>query len=210
MKKLILLALIGFGAHQLYQHVYPLAPEGAFNDGGKPIVRVFVGPGCSTFCDDITALLDSRSVDYDLVDVSSPEGQEYGVRRFPLTMVGNRQVVGNDRQQLISALAENFGDEALTRTERIVMRNHFNDEGQPVILMYGTQWCPYCKKQRAYFDENEIEYYEIDAEGSDNGRLAFRILQGGGYPLTYVGYRRFDGYKPDEIARALQELRAGG
>jgi glutaredoxin len=209
-KKWVVIGLLAFGAYSLWHKASWQSEDGAFDERGNPIARVFIAPGCGSMCEQVTELLEGRHIDYDVVDISSPQGQEYRVRAFPLTMVGSRQVRGADRPQLISALAENFGDQVLTRTERIVMANHFDDRGRPVILMYGTEWCPYCEKQRAYFDDNAIEYYEIDVEGSDNGRLAYKVLQGRGYPLTYVGYRRFDGYQPDAIVQALRELRADG
>jgi thiol-disulfide isomerase/thioredoxin len=85
-------------------------------------------------------------VEYELVDISTPEGQRYGVSRIPLTRVGNREVLGTNLPHLISAVAENLGNSALTRTERMAMANHFDVSGAPVILMYGTQWCSYCRK----------------------------------------------------------------
>lgn len=209
MKKWILLAVLAFGAYHSYQNGYWFVSKGAFDEQGNPIARVFVAPGCGTLCSEVTALVEGRKVPYEVLDISTPEGQEYGVRRFPLTQVGNREVLGANRPHLVSALAENFGEEALTRSERIAMRNHFDERGQPVILMYGTRWCPWCKKQREYFRQNGIEYSELDAETSDRGKLAYTVLRGGGFPLTYVGYRRFDGYKPEEIVDALNEARAG-
>lgn len=208
MKKWIVLALLAFGAYQSYEKgLWPSSSEGAFDERGNPIARVFIAPGCGAVCNEVTNLLDSRKVKYDLVDISTPEGQEYGVRQYPLTRVGGREVLGTNRPHLISALAESFGEPVLTRAERMAMANHFDGSGAPVILMYGTQWCPYCRKQREYFEANGIDYFEIDAERSDRGSLAYSILKGNGYPLTYVGYRRFDGYKPMEIVQALDESR---
>lgn len=85
------------------------------------------------------------------------------------------------------------------------MDNHFDENGRPLVVMYGTTWCPYCKKQREYFRSQDIAYTELDPEKSDTAKTAYTILQGGGYPLTYVGYRRFSGYQEREIKQAIAD-----
>jgi glutaredoxin len=112
--------------------------------------------------------------------------------------------------QITSALAENYGKEVLTRMENMAMDNHFDTEGRAKVVMYGTSWCPYCKQQREYFAANKIPYEEIDVEQSKSNELLYSALQGAGYPLTYVGYRRFSGYKEEEIVTALKELAKAG
>jgi thiol-disulfide isomerase/thioredoxin len=112
--------------------------------------------------------------------------------------------------QITSALAENYGEKVLTRMENAAMSNHFDTDGRVKVVMYGASWCPYCKKQREYFAANSILYQEIDVEQSESNKLLFSTLHGSGYPLTYVGYRRFSGYKEKEIVDAMKELAKAG
>jgi hypothetical protein len=37
--------------------------------------------------------------------------------------------------------------------------------------------------------------------------LAYQVLKGIGYPLTYVGVRRFSGYNEQDILAAIAELK---
>jgi glutaredoxin len=73
-------------------------------------------------------------------------------------------------------------------------------------VLYGTSWCGYCKRQREYFAAHNVPFVNIDVERSSSGKLAYDTLQANGYPLVYVGYRRFDGYKEKEILDAVAEL----
>ena len=49
-------------------------------------------------------------------------------------------------------------------------------------------------------------YEKIDVEASKSNEMVYNILQGNGYPLTYVGYRRFSGLHEGEILTAIAEL----
>jgi glutaredoxin len=204
MKKLLVLGLLMFSAYKLYQYVV----NGYGNDNSSPeIVQLFVGPDCKNLCTDVEAILNSRNVNYELIDVSTPEGQKYGIHQYPVTQIGKNKILGNGRAQVVSALINAYGDAVLTPAERTAMRGHFDENGNPVVVLYGTQWCGHCKRQREYFASNDIEYYDVDAETSSIGKFAYETLQGGGYPLTYVGYKRFDGYKEREILSAIAALK---
>ena len=208
MKKIIFLGLLLFTGYKLYSTgALPFMKKpGAFDANGKAIVRLFVGPGCESVCGDIETLLKNRKIDYELVDVSSPEGAKFGVRQYPLMQIGKDSVVGG-RWEMVGALATNLGPETLSRSERLAMENHFDEKGRAIVVMYGTQWCPHCKRQREYFVSQEIPFTELDPETSSAAKTAYNILEGGGYPLTYVGYQRFVGYKAPEIKDAVAAIR---
>lgn len=211
MKKIILLSVLLFGGYKLYSigafdHLPFLKKPGAFDADGKAMVRLFVAPGCEAVCEDIESLLRNRKVDYELVDISTPEGAQHDVRRYPSIQVGKDSAVGG-KFEIIGALAKNLGPEVLSRSERLAMQNHFDDDGRAIVVMYGTDWCAFCKKQREFFASNDIPFIELDPEKSDAAKTAYTILQGNGYPLTYVGYQRFDGYKASEIKDAVAAIR---
>jgi glutaredoxin len=216
MKKIILLAVLLFGAYKLhaigaldhmpYLNKLGLKNPGAFDADGKAMVRLFVGPGCEAVCGDIESLLQSRKIDYTRVDIATPEGAQYAVQRYPLLQVGHDSAVGG-KFEIIGALARNLGPAVLSSSERLAMQNHFDDQGRAIVVLYGTEWCAFCKKQRAYFASHDIPFIEFDPEKSEAARTAYTRLQGNGYPLTYVGYQRFDGYHEGEIKDAVAAIR---
>ena len=211
MKKILLLALIVFGGYKFYQNGYSLMPPtGAFDKKGNPLVVLFVGPGCAEPCSNVVSVLNKRGVIFEQISVAGPDGapvsNKYGITRFPTTLVGKQEILGDDILRITSALAEAYGKDVLTRTEQMAMDKHFDAQGKPKVVMYGTTWCPYCKQQRAFFADNKIAFEEVDVEASKSNEMAYHMLQGNGYPLTYVGYRRFSGLHEGEILAAIAEL----
>lgn len=65
--------------------------------------------------------------------------------------------------------------------------------GVPVV-MYATDWCAYCAKARAYFEENGIAYTELDIDKSHAAHAQFKRLGGRGVPLILVGRERVNGF----------------
>ena len=62
------------------------------------------------------------------------------------------------------------------------------------IVMYSTNWCPYCAKARAYFRRCEIRFVEYDIEASAQNLAQFQALNGRGIPLIMIGDKRLDGF----------------
>lgn len=209
MKKLILFGLIAFCGYKLYQHVSASDDKGPVAADGTPIAQLFIGPDCGQTCTEVEEILKSRNIHYELIDISTPEGQKYGINQYPITRVGKQRVVGNARYQVVAILAEAYGDSVLTSVERAAMRGHFDESRKPKVVLYGTSWCQYCKHEREYFADRHIQFEDLDVESTPSAQLAYDTLQGAGYPLIYVGYRRFEGYKEKEILDAVAELRKG-
>jgi glutaredoxin len=212
MKKIIFLAVILFAGYKFYQNGFSFSgtPAGAFDKKGNPLVVLFVGPGCGEPCEQVRNALKQRGVVFDEIDIAGNDGapvaNKYGVNRFPVTLIGKREILGNDLMNISATLAEVFGSNVLTGAEKALMAGHFDSQGKAKVVMYGTGWCPYCKQQREFFTANKIRFDDIDVEASQDADQTYRGLKGGGYPLTYVGYRRFDGLKEQEILAAVEEL----
>jgi len=210
MKKFIVFIVVIGAVYLIKPSFFPsLFTNGAFDKDGKPVVWVFTTDRCGSYCSDVIKLLNDRNIDYTEYDADNEEGKDLlievgGKNRFPLILVGSKSVVGNDKFSIVSMIAEGVGEEILTRSEQRVMSNHFYEGGEPMIVMYGTSWCGYCKKMRIYFDENDIDYTEFDAEGS--GQQAYNILKGTGYPLMYIGYRRIKGANIPQLERDMASL----
>jgi len=72
----------------------------------------------------------------------------------------------------------------------------------PRVVLYGTTWCGYCKKAKAYFRANNIAFTEYDVEKSARAKRDFNRMGGGGVPLILVGEKRIRGFSPSEFAQA--------
>ncbi|MFC4160119.1 glutaredoxin family protein [Chitinimonas lacunae] len=74
------------------------------------------------------------------------------------------------------------------------------------VVLYGTDWCRYCKETRAFLQSRGIRYLDLDVEKSPVAARQFQQLGGQGYPLVLIGDRKFQGFEPSAFAEALQRL----
>jgi glutaredoxin len=146
------------------------------------------------------------------VDVSQSKENEQLFRRMgggnsmPLTFVGDARVDGYDRTKLTHALAQAYGLEYLDWAQREAVQTHFNADGTPKVVMYATDWCPYCTKAREYFTQEGIPFTEVDVEKSAEGERHYKALQASGYPLIYVGVQRIAGFDRKAIKQEVDAL----
>jgi glutaredoxin len=211
MKKVIVLLLICAAAYWGYtKYGSTLFGSGAFDEQGRAKVVLFTMDSCGQPCADVAADLRNRNVAFEEVSVSTDEGrsriEKYGATQVPFTVIGNDKVVGSDLPALEAALGEAYGMEVLTPAVQQVMRGHFDESGKPRVVMYGTDTCPHCKRLKAYLDERKVVYQFVDIAGFGSGRAEYDTLRGRGYPLTFVGYRRIDGYDEKKINLAVKDL----
>jgi glutaredoxin len=75
---------------------------------------------------------------------------------------------------------------------------------QPEVIMYATDWCPYCRQAREHFARQGIAYREVDIEKSAAGRAEYDRLGGRGVPLILVGSRRMQGFRVESFDRLLR------
>ena len=73
------------------------------------------------------------------------------------------------------------------------------------IRMFTTQWCPICKKAKAYLRERGIPFEELDVEASASAKAEYDQLGGKGVPVILVGERRMDGFDAGRMESALAE-----
>lgn len=207
MKRILFLALIAGGAFYAYKTGrLGGGGDGVFDKNGKPAVMLFTSAECGDPCDTIRAELKKRVASFEEVILTEPS-TKYHVNAMPTVIAGKQRSVGDDVHKLAGMLGEVLGKEALTRRERIVLANHFDEQDKPKVVLYGTKWCGYCKAQRELFEEKNIPFEDVDVEASEAGLMAYNALEGNGYPLTYVGYRRFGGFNKSDILTAVKELK---
>jgi glutaredoxin len=78
----------------------------------------------------------------------------------------------------------------------------YADTGKTVTL-YATEWCGYCAKTRAFFEEHEVPYVELDIEKSEQGAREHARLGGNGIPVVVVDETVIHGFSPDRMLAAL-------
>lgn len=207
MRNLLILLVIVVASYQLYTR-YQSDAASAYDEYGNPQTLLFTMNGCKP-CDDARQLLKKRGVEFEEFNVSDGEAQagvmkSYGGRSsFPYLVSGNQTLSGFYRHQVISTLAEVYGDEILTRRERKLMAPHFDAAGNARVVMYATERCGYCAKTRAYFNDEGIKFTEFDIDRDAAAKRNFKSLEAPGTPLVYVGYRRIDGFNRKKLDQAL-------
>lgn len=200
MKK-ILLVLLCLGA------AYYFRPDwfGASSRGSVEVgeVVVFTHNNCGSYCDKAIELLRKRDIDYTVYNIEQDKSAEEkwrkmgGGNNFPVTFIGRKQLQGFYPQQYENALVEAFGSRAISAAHRSVIESNRASYGDNTVIMYATDWCPYCKKARSFFSENNIHYVELDVEKSNDAKADYDTFGAGGYPLIFVGFNRFDGFGPE-------------
>jgi glutaredoxin len=203
MRKLMLLIAIGVGFWFWDKGELPfMSAAGAYDECGNPVVWIFTVRNCGQPCQQGLDGLDRRRVEYEekLIDLNNDADETVKLwktlrndNRFPLIVAGKEKVIGSSRPAMAGILGINFGDKYLSRTEKRYFKEHFYADGSPRIVMYGADWCPYCKKLREEFDANDVDFIEIDVEKSGEMQTMAETMEIYGYPATWVGYTRVNG-----------------
>ena len=204
MRKLILIVAIVAGVWYWDRGDFRfISAPGAFDENGYPQVMMFTIDDCGKACNMGRDGLQRRRVAFSEISIDPRDDSDENVRLwksfgatngFPLIVAGDDKIVGSgSNPQMVALLGRNFGDQYLTRTERRYFEQHFYADGSPRIVMYGADWCPYCKKLREEFEASDIDFIEIDVEKSGEKETMARTMEIYGYPATWVGYTRVNG-----------------
>jgi glutaredoxin len=203
MRKLMLLIAIGVGFWFWDKgELTFMSAAGTYDEGGNPVVWIFTVKNCGKPCQQGLDGLDRRRVEYEEKQIDLNNDADENVKlwktlrnnnSFPLIVAGKEKVIGSSRPAMAGILGINFGDKYLSRTEKRYFKEHFYADGSPRIVMYGADWCPYCKKLREEFDANDVDFIEIDVEKSGEMQTMAETMEIYGYPATWVGYTRVNG-----------------
>jgi glutaredoxin len=131
--------------------------------------------------------------------------REMGNNVFPLTLAGRSIARGMSKWDLISLLCENFGEQYLTLDEQKYLQRHFDANGKPKVVLYGTDRCPSCAGLRKDFRDNGIDFVDIDVEKSGEFDKIVRVMDIPGYPATWVGYTRVNGVTFSDIKAVMNK-----
>lgn len=72
------------------------------------------------------------------------------------------------------------------------------------VVLYSTSTCPYCKKVRALFAKNHIDYADYVIDKSGSAIASFKKLNGGPVPMIFVGNRKIVGYNEKVIVESIR------
>jgi len=213
MNKVVLIILVVAGYWYYSNGGLPFGggSDGAFDEMGEPEVWMFTFSECNRPCTDARNEMDDRGVSYREIAIDDREGENFklwkslGGRAAPHIVIGSEKVGGFSKADIASALGKVFGEEYLTRSENKYYKKHFYSDGSPKIVMYGTTWCPGCKKLRQDFADEGIDYLDFDVEKPVKQDHLMRTLNIGGYPATWVGYTRVKGHRGKDVLKVLNQ-----
>lgn len=216
MRKLLFLAAIGFGIWYSTAGEFSFTSNaGAFDEEGNPVVWLFTVKNCGKYCQTMRKDLKSRRVRFEEIVINPNDDADpnvalwksVGKGGFPLTVAGNERMVGSGSKVMLQdLLGSSFGDKYLTSSEKKLYRQHFYSDGSPRIVLYGADWCPSCKKLRAEFEGNGIDYHEIDVDKSAYKKRITETLEVYGYPAVWVGYKRVKGTNLKAVRKTLNSI----
>jgi len=211
MRNLLIIIALAFGGYKAYDH-YIEVTTAAYDEQGNPLTLVFTMNSCGQYCNNAIALLNKRNINFTEYNISQSEDnanlmKKYGGKRtLPYIVTGHRKLTGFEKNQWVAALAEVHGWEVLSRSEQKLLRKNFDNNGLPLVVMYSTETCGYCKKAKAYFENEGVTYIERDIKKDRSANSDYKALQGSGTPLIYVGYRRINGFNEKTLDEALELL----
>jgi glutaredoxin len=211
LKKLVIFIIIIGGIFFLYKKGIIGGKAGAFDAQGNPTTIVYTFDDCNP-CENAMDYLDNRDISYEEINISQDESRQKeffsyaGGNQGPKIISGTTVVVGDNKQDILSRLAEAYGMEVLTQQEEDAMLTHFDEEGNPLVVMYGKNRCGYVKQARAYFNSQGVEFLDLNINRSGEASTHYNVLKGSGTPLIYFGYRRISGFNKSEIDKAIKEF----
>lgn len=208
MRKLIVAAFIVAGSWYWYKHNHAHKP--LLDEAGNPVVVIYTAKHCDP-CQDALDVLDARGVPYLEKEIDPSNEQDEDVKYWrsvsnnmlPLTLAGNSKVTNSSKWELIGLLGENFGDTYLTPDEKTYFNQHFDANGAPKVVLYGTSWCPGCAALRKDLEEHGVSYVDIDVEKSGEFDKLTRVMEIPGYPATWVGYMRVPGTTYNDVKAVM-------
>lgn len=162
-------------------------------------IWLFTFVGCGNSCINAVKELHSRKVPF-VEKVINPERQDdpdfalwqnYATdQAFPMLVIGKQTLTGFFVPDIATLLANSFGETYLTPAEKSYSKQHFNADGSPRIVLYGTDWCSFCAALRKEFNAHQISFTDVDAERVADPIQLHQTMGISIYPTVWVGYTR--------------------
>ncbi|MGR8946559.1 MAG: glutaredoxin family protein [Gammaproteobacteria bacterium] len=78
-----------------------------------------------------------------------------------------------------------------------------NTGSQPDVIMLSAEWCPYCRRARRFFVEENINYCEHDIENSEAGRDLYAQSEIKVIPIITIKKEVLVGFSRAQILQTL-------
>ncbi|MFK7795102.1 MAG: glutaredoxin domain-containing protein [Gammaproteobacteria bacterium] len=91
----------------------------------------------------------------------------------------------------------------LFSVERLAAHLHLPKQGSTAVVIYTTEWCPYCTALKSTLNQYRIPFTEHDTEKSIQGIAGYWALSAHGVPVSVIGEEVIHGYDGQIITDAL-------
>jgi len=99
-------------------------------------------------------------------------------------------------------LSDNFKTQQLNLVETL---NYNIPNRSATVIVYGVEWCIFCKKLKKYLALKRVKYTYIDVESNDDGHIVFKRLKGDSYPLIIIENKLIRGFNEIAIESELSK-----
>lgn len=87
-------------------------------------------------------------------------------------------------------------------------RKTVSSKNLPIIELFVTSWCGYCKKAEAYFRQRDIPYVKYDIEKDRTAaRRKASLTRSRGVPFVMIGEIGISGFSEAAFDKALRQYR---
>jgi glutaredoxin len=119
---------------------------------------------------------------------------------------GEKAELVNPEPNQIEGYGKVPAHKSATRPAPGSMKETAAQEDLPIVELFVTSWCGYCKKAEAYFTKRNIPYVKYDVE-KDRGaaRRKSSLTQSRGVPFVLIGDIGIPGYSEAAFERALRQ-----
>lgn len=76
----------------------------------------------------------------------------------------------------------------------------------PVITVYGQPGCAQCGTMKLHLKTKNIPFEYVDVTEDEKGLKWIQDMGYQGVPVTRIGFRHFQGFDPDQVKEALDQL----
>lgn len=117
-----------------------------------------------------------------------------------------------DRSKVVSFLKEKEGRDQEAASDRARRLGKSPNMQQAQVIVYGTKWCGFCKRARAYLADRNIPFVDRDVERDPGANAeilrkcaANGVNYNGGVPVIDVRGHILLGFSAKAIEQALRE-----
>lgn len=172
--------------------------EGVYDEQGAPELLVFTSSNCGRLCLNVLSELNMRQASYKEIQLNETAAGEkdralwkrLGEGRLPFTAAGFDRVEGASKIQIAGLLANNYDETYLQPIEQHYFGRHFDANGHPKTVIYGADWCHFCKRLARKLDGLGIEYLMVDVPKSGDEERMRKVMEISSFPTVWVGYQK--------------------